>query len=151
MVQGITQAKKPGQPASSQPQMAAFASPQLEGSNFQKQFKFKELMVHLFNFLKANMVVGQPMTESLAKFYEATLRVILVIKNDYPEFLCDFHFNLVNSLPEHCIQLRNIILSAQPRNIPYIDPFSKNLKVDTLPEIQLPPRSQSNYENYLQL
>ncbi len=72
-----------------------------------------------------------------------------MIKNDYPEFLCDFHFNLVNSLPEHCVQLRNIILSAQPRNIPYIDPFSKNLKVDTLPEIQMPPRSQSNYENYL--
>jgi len=56
----------------------------------------------------------------------------------------------VNSLPEHCVQLRNIILSAQPRHIPYIDPFSKNLKVDTLAEINLPPRSQSNYENYLQ-
>ena len=89
------------------------------------------------------------MSEPLAKFYEATLRVILVIKADYPEFLCDFHFNLVNSLPEHCVQLRNIILSAQPRNIPCIDPFAKNLKVDTLPEINQPPRSQSNYENYL--
>jgi hypothetical protein len=33
-----------------------------------------------------------------------------VIKQDYPDFLSDFHFNLVNSLPEHCIQLRNLIL-----------------------------------------
>jgi len=90
------------------------------------------------------------MSEALAKYYEATLRVVLVIKNDYPEFLCDFHFNFVNSLPDHCIQLRNIILSAQPRNIPVIDPFSKNLKVDTLPEICQSPTSQSNYENYLQ-
>ena len=81
------------------------------------------------------------MSVPLAKFYEATLRIVVVIKSDYPEFLCDFHFNLVNSLPEHCVQLKNIILSAQPRNIPYIDPFSKNLKVDQLPEISLPPRS----------
>lgn len=95
------------------------------------------------------MIVGQPMSEPLAKFYEATLRVILIIKNDAPEFLCDFHFNFVNSLPEHCLQLRNIILSAQPKSIQFNDPFSKNLKVDTLPEIYQPPRSQSNYENYL--
>lgn len=87
---------------------------------------------------------------ALTQFYEATLRVVVVIKNDFPEFLSDFHFNFVNSLPEHCIQLRNIILSAQPRNIPMIDPFSKNLKVDTLHEISLPPRSHSLYENYLQ-
>lgn len=97
--------------------------------------------MHLFTFLKNNLIVGQPMTEALAKFYEATLRIILVIKNDFPEFLVDFHFNFVNSLPDHCIQLRNIILSATPRNIPVIDPFSKNLKVDTLQEIYLPPRS----------
>lgn len=89
------------------------------------------------------------MSEPLAKLYEATLRIVLVIKNDFPEFLCDFHFNFVNNLPDHCIQLRNVILSAQPRSIPVIDPFSRNLKVDTLPEIGLPPRSQSNYENYL--
>jgi CCR4-NOT transcription complex subunit 1 len=47
--------------------------------------------------------------------------------------------------------MRNIILSAQPRQIPVIDPFSRNLKVDTLPEINQPPRSLSNYENYLHL
>lgn len=69
-------------------------------------------MLHLFIFLKNNMLVGTQLSEPLAKFYEATLRVVLVIKNDFPEFLCDYHFNFVNSLPEHCIQLRNIILSA---------------------------------------
>jgi CCR4-NOT transcription complex subunit 1 len=36
-------------------------------------------------------------------FYNATLRVVLVILHDYPEFLSDFHFNFVNSLPDHCI------------------------------------------------
>ena len=91
------------------------------------------------------------MSIPLAKFYEATLRILSVIKHDYPEFLCDFHFNFVNSLPEHCIQLKNIVLSAQPRNIPQYNPFSKNLKVDTIKEINLAPRMQSNYDNYLSL
>ena len=114
---------------------------QVDAALSQKWFKFKDIIVHLFTFLKCNMVVGQQMSEPLAKFYEATLRVLLVIKADYPEFLCEFHFNLVNSLPEHCIQMRNIILSAEPRHIPLTDPFSKNLKVDTLVDINLPPRS----------
>lgn len=61
------------------------------------------MIVNLFTFLKNNMFPGQKMSEPLAKFYEATLRVTLVIRHDFPEFLCDFYFNFVNSLPEHCI------------------------------------------------
>ncbi len=80
------------------------------------------------------------MNEPLIRYYEATLRVVLVIRHDFPEFLCDFYFNFVNSLPEHCIQLRNIILSANPRNIPVCNPFSKYLKVDTIKEIKQRPR-----------
>jgi CCR4-NOT transcription complex subunit 1 len=68
-------------------------------------------------------------------FYEATLRVSLIILHDYPEFLCEFHFNFVNKLPDHSIQLKNLILSAFPRHIHPPEPFSKNLKVDLLPEI----------------
>jgi CCR4-NOT transcription complex subunit 1 len=86
------------------------------------------------------MHIGSKLSTPLTKFYEATLRSVLVIRHDYPEFLCDFHFNFVNSLPEHCIQLKNVILSAQPRNIPMYNPFSKNLKVDTLSEISSKPR-----------
>lgn len=91
------------------------------------------------------------MSEPLVKYYEATLRVILVIRHDYPEFLCDFYFNFVNSVPEHCLQLRNIILSANPRNIPYHNPFSKNLKVDTIKEIYQKPRMLSmSFESQMQ-
>lgn len=86
----------------------------------------------MFTFLKNNMIPGQKTTLPMIKFYEATLRVVLVILHDYPEFLCDFHFNFVNSLPEHCIQLRNMILSAFPLNITPPNPMARNLKVDLL-------------------
>lgn len=49
------------------------------------------------------MIPGEQTSIAMQNFYKATLRVVLVILHDYPEFLCDFHFNFVNSLPEHCI------------------------------------------------
>ncbi|RYF35018.1 MAG: hypothetical protein EOO38_29140 [Cytophagaceae bacterium] len=39
-----------------------------------------------------------------------------------------------------CIQMRNLILSAFPRNMRLPDPFTPNLKVDLLPEISQAPR-----------
>lgn len=91
------------------------------------------------------------MPASMQAFYQGCLRMINMIRIDYPEFLVDFHFNLVNCLPEQCIQMRNLILSAHPSNVHEPDPFSKNLKIDLLNEIQQTPRILSNYESYLQL
>jgi CCR4-NOT transcription complex subunit 1 len=36
--------------------------------------------------------------------------------------------------------MRNLVLSAFPRNMRLPDPFTPNLKVDLLPEIAQPPR-----------
>lgn len=80
----------------------------------ERRFKIAELIVNLFSFLKSNMVPGQVVPPAIQAYYHATLRVISVIKHDFPDFLSDFHFNFVNSLPDHCIQLKNLILSAYP-------------------------------------
>jgi len=69
------------------------------------------------------MVYGQQVGESMQKFYDATLRICLIILNNYPDFFCDFHFNFVNSLPEHMIQLKNMVLSAFPHSIAPPNPF----------------------------
>jgi len=72
----------------------------------------------------------------------------LVILLDYPEFLCDFHFNFVNSLPDHAIQLKNMVLAAHPRHINPRSPLAKDLKVDMISE---DPLILSNYEAYLKM
>ena len=118
---------------------------------YEKRSKIKELIVNVFTFLKSNMIPGLPVPPAIQAFYHATLRVISVIRQDFPDFLSDFHFHFVNCLPEHCIQLRNIILSACPSNISEPDPFHEDLKIDLLNEIQLNPRILSNYDNYLSL
>lgn len=72
--------------------------------------------------------------------YKGALRVLLVLLHDFPEFLCDHHFALCDAIPPTCIQMRNLVLSAFPRNMRLPDPFTPNLKVDLLPEISTSPR-----------
>ena len=80
---------------------------------------------------------------------QGTLRVLLVLLHDFPEFLCEYHFQLCDVIPPSCIQMRNLILSAFPRNMRLPDPFTPNLKVDLLPEINQSPRFVPEPQNLL--
>ncbi|KAL4458253.1 hypothetical protein ABPG75_013118 [Micractinium tetrahymenae] len=79
------------------------------------------------------------LTDAVRLLYKGTLRVLLLLLHDFPEFLCEFHFHLCDVIPPSCIQMRNLVLSAFPRAMRLPDPFTPNLKVDLLPEIAAPP------------
>ena len=98
----------------------------------------------------------------IIRLYRGTLRVLLVLLHDFPEFLCDYHYGFCDVIPPNCIQMRNLILSAFPRNMRLPDPFTPNLKVefnnfllflsthllfqvDMLPEISIAPRMVTNF------
>ncbi len=55
-----------------------------------------------------------------------------VLLHDFPEFLCEHYFPLCNTIPVSCVQLRNLVLSAFPRNMRLPDPFTPGLKVGML-------------------
>ena len=82
--------------------------------------------------------------------FQGTLRVLLVLLHDFPELLCDYHYAFCDVIPPNCIQMRNLILSAFPRNMRLPDPFTPNLKVDILGEIQQPPRIMWNFASLIQ-
>jgi CCR4-NOT transcription complex subunit 1 len=98
-----------------------------------------QLLLDLFIFLEPYLKKGE-LAESMRTLYKGTLRVLLVLLHDFPEFLCEYHSSFVSVIPVNCVQLRNIFLSAFPRNMTLHDPFSVGLKIDLLPEIQVPPR-----------
>ena len=78
-------------------------------------------------------------------FYRGVLRVLLVLHHDFPEFLAENHFRLCCSLPAHCTQLRNLVVSAFPSSFPELpDPFASGLKVDRLDEIRKTPTIRSD-------
>lgn len=62
--------------------------------------------------------------------------MLLVLLHDFPEFLCDYHYGFCDVIPPNCIQLRNLILSAFPRNMRLPDPFTPNLKVRRSPLVE---------------
>jgi CCR4-NOT transcription complex subunit 1 len=101
------------------------------------------LLVALFAFLEPFLRRAQ-LPPPVRTLYKGTLRVLLVLLHDFPEFLADYHFSFCDVVPPNCVQLRNLFLSAFPRAMRLPDPFTPNLKVDLLPEIAQPPRLLSN-------
>jgi len=99
---------------------------------------FQRLLVDHLKFLAPYLRTAE-MNEPVRLIYRGTLRVLLVLLHDFPEFLCDYHFSFCDVIPPTSIQLRNLILSAFPRNMRLPDPFTPNLKVDLLPEINQHP------------
>lgn len=114
--------------------------------NGQKGWPYiQRLLVDLFQFMEPflrNAELGVP----VHFLYKGTLRVLLVLLHDFPEFLCDYHFTFCDVIPPSCIQMRNIILSAFPRNMRLPDPSTPNLKIDLLAEISQSPRILSEVD-----
>ncbi|XP_030756048.1 CCR4-NOT transcription complex subunit 1 isoform X2 [Sitophilus oryzae] len=104
---------------------------------------FAQLLVDLFRYL-APFLRNAELAKPVTMLYRGTLRVLLVLLHDFPEFLCDYYYGFCDVIPPNCIQMRNLILSAFPRTMRLPDPFIPNLKVDMLPEISYAPRINTN-------
>nr|CAD7196956.1 unnamed protein product [Timema douglasi] len=110
---------------------------------------YAQLLIDLFKFL-APFLRNAELAKPVTLLYKGTLRVLLVLLHDFPEFLCDYHYGFCDVIPPNCIQMRNLILSAFPRNMRLPDPFTPNLKVDMLPEIAHAPRVLTNFASMIQ-
>lgn len=102
-----------------------------------------QLLVDLFLFLEPHLRRNE-LTDAVKEFYKGTLRVLVVLLHDFPEFIACYHLSFCNVIPDNCIQLRNLILSAIPTGMELPDPFTPNLKIDLLPEVAQSPPVLSN-------
>ena len=84
---------------------------------------FYKLLLSLFKFL-APFLKTADLQSSGRDLYRGTLRLLLVLLHDFPEFLSEYYFSLCDVIPPRCIQLRNIVLSAYPPNVLLPDPPS---------------------------
>lgn len=51
-----------------------------------------------------------PPAAQVRLLYKGTLRVLLLLLHDFPEFLCEFHFHLCDVIPPSCIQVRRWVV-----------------------------------------
>jgi len=107
-----------------------------------------QLLLDLFKFLQPFMR-NADMAPSVQTLYRGTLRVLLVILHDFPDFLCDYCYHFLDAIPPNCIQMRNLVLSAFPRNMRLPDPFTANLKFEMLADASSAPRILSNVGNMI--
>ncbi|WVZ55056.1 hypothetical protein U9M48_005770 [Paspalum notatum var. saurae] len=123
--------------------------PKLLMCNSQKGWPyFQRLLVALFKFMEPYLRNAE-LPDPVNLLYRGTMRVLLVLLHDFPEFLCDYHFSFCDVIPSSCIQMRNVILSAFPRNMRLPDPSTPNLKIDLLAEISISPRIMSDVDGAL--
>lgn len=100
---------------------------------------FHKLLLSLFKFL-APFLKEADLQLASRDLYRGSLRLLLVLLHDFPEFLSEYYFSLCDAIPPRCIQLRNIILSAFPMSIILPDPHLRNIKFDSIPEMgPIPP------------
>jgi CCR4-NOT transcription complex subunit 1 len=106
--------------------------------NYKPWNMYAILLTQLIRFL-APFLRNIELTQSIMLLYKGTLRLFLVLLHDFPEFLCNCHYQLCDAIPCNCIQLRNLVLSAFPRSMKLPDPLTPNLKVDMIADIDSNP------------
>ncbi|KAJ8454554.1 hypothetical protein ONZ51_g12961 [Trametes cubensis] len=100
---------------------------------------FYKLLLSLFKFL-APFLKTADLQSAGRDLYRGTLRLLLVLLHDFPEFLAEYYFSLCDVIPPRCIQLRNIVLSAYPPNIVLPDPHLPDVDFEIIPEMgPIPP------------
>ena len=100
---------------------------------------FYKLLLSLFKFL-APFLKTADLQSSGRDLYRGTLRLLLVLLHDFPEFLSEYYFSLCDVIPPRCIQLRNIVLSAYPPNVTLPDPHLRDIDFESIPEFgPIPP------------
>lgn len=65
---------------------------------------YAQLLVDLFKYL-APFLRNAELAKPVTLLYKGSLRVLLVLLHDFPEFLCDYHYGFCDVIPPNCIQV----------------------------------------------
>lgn len=65
-------------------------------------------------------MLGSP---ALQTFHKGTLKLMIVLLHDYPDFLSQYAYSFCEEIPDSFIQIRNIVLAAYPEKQQLQDPF----------------------------
>lgn len=65
---------------------------------------YLQLLLAQLGFLEPFLRAAE-LTDAVRLLYKGTLRLLLVLLHDFPEFLCQSHFRLCDAIPPSCIQV----------------------------------------------
>ncbi len=110
---------------------------------------FYRVLMALFKFLNPFLQSAQLHPPSRIIF-KGTLRILLVILKDFPEFLVEHYIGLCAAIPVHCIQLRNVVLCAFPRGVVLRQDVETLADLPAMTEFQQVPEVRTDYVRFLE-
>jgi len=120
-----------------------FVSKMLAGNRDQMWTDYHRCLMWLLRFL-APFLNNEDMSPSSKVYYQATLRLLVVIMHDFQDFLVEFYHTISTAIPPHCVQLRNIVLCAFPFAEGPLPNYYKSLD-QLVPDMQRFPTVRSDY------
>lgn len=100
--------------------------PKLLGAGRPGTAAFHRLFVAHLRFM-VPLIAGGTLHDTVLLLYKATLRILLLLLHDFPDYLSEHAYVLVGLLPPQCIQMRNIILCAYPPTVRLPHPFATHV------------------------
>jgi CCR4-NOT transcription complex subunit 1 len=84
---------------------------------------YSGLLVDAFRFFKEGIETEAYKTEAYKVLYKGILKTLLILLHDFPDFLIEASFILIENVPKQFLQIKNVILSAYPLQMKVPDPF----------------------------
>ena len=84
---------------------------------------YYELLCDLLKFVKENLT-----EENIIKykeyqlFYNGIIKLFIVLIHDFSDFLSEFSLQLCLYIPDKFIQIRNMVISAYPKDMKFQNP-----------------------------
>lgn len=105
------------------------------------------LITDLMIFYRDIFVVDFMKNEEMRAFYKGSLRVLLVLIHDFPDFLCEQSFVILEEIPAYFKQFRNIVLSSYPKILKIPNPFdTTNQNVQAIDDYKILPTISQKVE-----
>jgi CCR4-NOT transcription complex subunit 1 len=109
-------------------------------TSLQGQATFTKLLCTFLSYIGMLLKEQQPVQGVVKILHQGALRLLLVLHHDFPTYLAEYYFTIVDAIPTECTQLRNLVLSTLPPSLAdFPDPFANGLQVKLLPAIKDSP------------
>ncbi len=92
----------------------------------------QRLLLDCLRFLYPYLRRGE-MNEGIRLFYKGSLRLFLLLLHDFPDFLADYAWTLLEAIPFTAVHLRSIVLAAGPKVLRKFEP-SADRAIGGVPE-----------------
>ncbi|TPX18086.1 uncharacterized protein E0L32_011856 [Thyridium curvatum] len=100
---------------------------------------FTKILCQLLDYV-GEQLKQVDLTNVAKDIYRATLKLLIVLQHDFPQYLAASHTRLCESIPSHCTQFLNMVLYASPMpNSKMPDPLQPGLRIDRMEESRDPP------------